>query len=168
MFQTRSVRLHLASTLAISALLLSSAQSLQALAQADLTLEVPTEILIAQDQGLDAFFSSQYDYWDASILSDFWGLSITETKSQMGFKILNGPAGKALLAQDLTDARISALGSLEELRYFVEQQYTYEDAELLADFWGEPSAYEAKLRIELNLILDQQQEIDLALALANG
>lgn len=168
MLRICSVRFHLISTLALSGVLLSSAQALDALAQADPTLEIPTEILIAQTEGFDAFFSSPYDYWDASILSEFWGLSVSETKSQMGFKILSGPVGKALLAQDLTDARISALDSLEELRYFFEHQYTYEDAEILAEFWGESSPYEAKLRVELNLILDQQQEVEVALALANG
>ncbi len=167
MSQSKSTSIQLLSTLVISSLLLSLSTHLTPEEQR--SAMASPEILLAQnDQALDAFFGSQYDYYDASILASFFQFSVLETKTVMGNKILSGPVGKALLAQQLLDARVSALNSVEELRYFVDGGYSYDDAEVLASFWGEPSPFEAKLRIERNLILDQREVIDTALLLATN
>lgn len=163
---SKSVSIQLLSTLAICALLLSSADSFYGTEEQ--SAAAAPEVLLAPNEALDAFFDSQYDYLDASILASFLQSSPEETKTVMGTKILSGPVGKALLAQKLVDARISALGSAAELRYFVDEGYSYEDAEALAEFWGEPSPYEAKVRVERNLILDQKEAIDTALLLASN
>jgi hypothetical protein len=137
--------------------------------QEDQVASAQPEVLLAQsseDEALDTFFNSQYDYFDASILAGFFGSSLQDAKVVIGSKILLGPTGKSLLTQRLTDARISALNSVEDLRYWVDAGYTYEDAEALAAFWGDSSPYEAKLRIERNLILDQKEAVDTALLLA--
>jgi hypothetical protein len=171
MSDSRSSAVQLLTLLTIATLLLSGAEAVGSGNEDRQPALQSSQSLVAQnssevDQALDAFFSSPYDYWDASILAEFWGASITDAKVAMGNKILSGAVGKALLVQVLTDARIDALESVEELRNFADAQYTYDDAAALAEFWGDPSPYEAKLRIEHNLILDQKDQVDQALTLA--
>ena len=118
-----------------------------------------------QDQTeLDAYFDSLYEYCDAAILSQYWDMDLDETKMRMGRKILWGEADVLILEQFLTDAKVSALYALEnypdELCYYGESSYTYEDAETLATFWGEPSPWDAKIRIEKNLLLNKAYLID--------
>ncbi len=164
LFRSKSATFQLLSTLAVVSWLISAIYVFEG----QVASAVPEAIIAQTNAALDAFFNSHYDYLDASILANFLQLPVDQTKTVMGNKILAGPVGKALLTQQLLDARVTALSSLEELRYFTDQAYSYEDAETLADFWGENSPYEAKLRIERNLIFDQQEAIDLALAVANS
>jgi hypothetical protein len=118
---------------------------------------------------LDTFFASEYTYWDAAQLADYWGQSLQEAKARIGRKILWGPADVAILEQFLLDARLASLQALEEtenLRFYAESSYSYSDAVALAEFWGDASPYEAKLRIERNLILGNAGEVATALQLA--
>lgn len=120
-----------------------------------------------RDKEWKAFFSSKYDYWDARVLADYWGQSIGEAKARMGRKILWGKSDVAILEQFLVDARFKALqriqGSNPSLELYGESKYKYNDAEKLAKLWGEYSPYEAKIRIEKNLILGQEEVIEQAL-----
>ncbi|MEA5596510.1 hypothetical protein [Rivularia sp. UHCC 0363] len=120
-----------------------------------------------QDKELKAFFSSKYDYWDARVLADYWGQSVSEAKARMGRKIIWGKSDVAILEQFLVDARIQGLqkvqGSNPALQLYSDSKYNYNDAEKLATLWGESSPYDAKIRIEKNLILGQQQVIEQAL-----
>ena len=115
---------------------------------------------------LDAFFNSEYSYWDAAQLAQYWGQALDEAKARMGRKILWGPADIAILEQFLLDARLESLAAVDELRFFGETNYTYDDAAALATFWGDASPYEAKIRIERNLILGNADGVETALQLA--
>ena len=122
-----------------------------------------------QEQELQAFFNSKYDYWDARVLADYWGQSVSDAKARMGRKILWGPENVAILNQFLVDARVKALQSVKpannpsSYKFFRESNYSYDDANALAKFWGDRSPMDAKLRIERNLILGNNEIIEEAL-----
>lgn len=120
---------------------------------------------IAQAE-LDAFFGSEYTYWDAAQLATYWGQDLDEAKARIGRKIRWGPADVAILEQFLLDARLESLQSVNDLRFYVESSYNYDDAAVLAEFWGDPTPFDAKLRIERNLILGNVDEVETALQLA--
>lgn len=118
---------------------------------------------------VNAFATSEYTYWDAVQLADYWGQSLIDAKARIGRKVLWGPADVAILEQFLLDARLASLRTLDEtesLRLYIESNYTYDDAVALAEFWGESDPFEAKLRIERNLILGNEDEVYNALYLA--
>ncbi len=117
---------------------------------------------------LQSFFRSQYDYWDARVLANYWGQSVEDTKARIGRKILWGKKDVAILEQFLLDARVKALQSVEITpnSLYSESKYKYDDATLLAKFWGEPSPWDAKLRIERNLILGNDEIIESAMQYA--
>jgi hypothetical protein len=125
-----------------------------------------------EQKELQAFFNSKYDYWDARILSDFWGQSLQDSKARMGRKILWGPENVAILDQFLVDARVKALQSVKPAnnpstyKFFRESNYSYDDASALAKFWGDRSPMDAKLRIERNLILGNNEMLEQALQYA--
>jgi hypothetical protein len=127
-----------------------------------------------KEQELQAFFNSKYNYWDARILANYWGQSLPEAKARIGRKVLWGPASTAILEQFLVDARVKALQSVgpaedpSSYKLYRESRYTYDDAQTLARFWGDPSPIDAKLRIERNLILGNQKIIDQALRYARS
>lgn len=112
---------------------------------------------------LDAFFNSKYNSCDTKLLSQYWGQSILETKARIGRKVLWGDGGIPYLEQYLVDARIQAIRGESSNCNFTHDGYTYEDAVALSQFWGESSPSEAKLRIEKNLMLGNQEQIDSAL-----
>ncbi|WP_414624863.1 hypothetical protein [Calothrix sp. CCY 0018] len=120
-----------------------------------------------RDREWKAFFSSKYDYWDARVLADYWGQSIGEAKARMGRKILWGKSDLGILEQFLVDARFKALQKMQvsspSLELYGESKYKYDDAAKLAKLWGDSSPYEAKIRIEKNLILGQPEVIEQAL-----
>ena len=115
---------------------------------------------------LDAFFDSEYTYWDAAVLASYWGQDLDETKARIGRKVMWGPADVAMLEQFLLDARLESLQSVDELEFYRETSYGYDDAVFLADFWGDATPFDAKLRIERNLILGNADEVAAALQLA--
>lgn len=120
-----------------------------------------------KNRELNAFSNSKYDYWDARVLGDYWGQSAYEAKARIGRKILWGKSDVAILEQFIVDARIKALNEVQgnnpNLELYGESKYKYNDAEKLATLWGDSSPYEAKIRIEKNLILGQQEVIEQAL-----
>ncbi|MBD2361021.1 hypothetical protein H6G36_07490 [Anabaena minutissima FACHB-250] len=125
---------------------------------------------------LRAFLTSKYDYWDARVLADFWGETVEDAKARMGRKILWGGENIAILEQLLVDARVQALravqtprpGDSSPYKFYQDSTYNYNDAEVLARFWGEKSAIDAKVRIERNLILGNDEVIDQALRYAHS
>jgi hypothetical protein len=123
---------------------------------------------------LQAFFNSKYDYWDARILADFWGENVEDAKARMGRKILWGQENVSILEQFLVDARVQALRSVRPSRnpssykLYRDSTYNYNDAATLAKFWGDRSPMDAKLRIERNLILGNDELIQQALQQARS
>jgi hypothetical protein len=100
-------------------------------------------------------------------------MQIAGISFQKGFQVLEmsiwGPADVAILEQFLLDARLDSLQTLEEtekLRFYSESDYDYADAVALAEFWGDSSPYQAKLRIERNLIMGNADEVATALQFA--
>ena len=120
-----------------------------------------------QNRELNAFFNSKYDYWDARVLGNYWGQSVVEAKARIGRKIIWGQSDVSILEQFLVDARLKALQKLDSntnnLPLYIDSKYRYNDAQKLANLWGEKSPWDAKLRIERNLILGQQEVIEQAL-----
>jgi hypothetical protein len=57
----------------------------------------------------NAFYDSDYTYEDASALADYWGVSVSESKTRMGGKILAGEGGIIDLQNVLEDAQEDAL-----------------------------------------------------------
>ncbi len=127
------------------------------------------------DKENQAFFNSKYDYWDASVLADYWGQSVDDAKARIGRKILWGKKDVAILEQYLLDARVQALESVKpapnpsSYKHFRESEFReYEDVQALAKFWGDPSPMDAKLRIERNLILGNEEILKEALRYARS
>lgn len=120
-----------------------------------------------KNKELNAYSQSKYDYWDARVLADYWGQSVFEAKARIGRKILWGKYDVTILEQFLVDARIQMLQKMQDsnpsLNLYGESRYRYNDAEKLAAVWGERSPWDAKIRIEKNLILGQQEVIEKAL-----
>ncbi|MGK7877311.1 MAG: hypothetical protein AB4426_29645 [Xenococcaceae cyanobacterium] len=142
------------------------------LVSSQLLLQPEKRFEIAQTQQsreIRAFFNSKYDYWDARVLAGYWTHSIVESKARIGRKVLWGETSVAVLEQYLVDARVAALKSPVQsiLNFYSESKYTYADAEKLAKFWGDPSPYDAKVRIGRNLILGQEEVVDKAMQQAS-
>lgn len=129
--------------------------------------ESPLQVAQASEsQAYQAFFDSRFNYWDAAVLSKFWTDSISDTKVRMGRKILWGGASKAYLEQQMMDARIKALAEADRLHFFFDAGYDYDDAKTLAEFWGDSSPWEGKLRVERNIIMGNEQVVRSALTQA--
>ena len=126
-----------------------------------------SSLIAQQDDEIQAYASSKYDYWDAKVLADFWGTDTWEAKGRIGRKILWGEENVAYLEQFLVDARISALMNADPFDYYAEG-YTYDDAELLRDFWGEASTLDTKVRIGQNLMMGNDEIVETALNLASN
>lgn len=127
----------------------------------------------AENKEYVAYQTSKYNYWDARVLADYWGKSVEEAKAVIGRKILWGKKDVAILEQFLVDARVKALKSAKpasnpsSYKLFRESEFReYEDVEALAKFWGDPSPMDAKLRIERNLILGNDELLKKALKFA--
>ncbi len=135
-----------------------------------------TPRLIAESQSsseeqkdLEAYSRSKYTYIDAKLLAKMWNKDVSEVKVHIGFKLLSGPLASAELEQNLVDARIKALASLNSsqgLTYWQDSGHTYDDAVALAKLWGESSPWNAKVRVEKNLILGNEEVIKKSVSLA--
>ncbi|MEL6162663.1 MAG: hypothetical protein AAFR37_02485, partial [Cyanobacteria bacterium J06628_3] len=105
----------------------------------------------ARNRELSAFFNSKYDYWDARVLGEYWGKSVSEAKAIIGRKILWGKSDVAILEQFIVDARLKSLQKLNNntnnLPLYIDSKYQYNDAQKLANLWGEKSPWDAKIRI---------------------
>lgn len=132
--------------------------------------------LIAQSQSsseeqkdLEAYSRSKYTYIDAKLLAKMWNKDVSEVKVHIGFKLLSGPLTADELEQNLVDARIKALASVNSnqgLTYWQDSGQTYDDAVALAKLWGESSPWNAKVRVEKNLILGNEEVIKKSVSLA--
>jgi hypothetical protein len=126
-------------------------------------IEFEGRVSQSAQQEWEAFHSSKYTYWDAKVLALFWNADVADTKQTIGRKLLWGGTNVTDLEVTMADARAKALVEAGELRLFSES-FAYEDAAALAQFWGEPGPYEAKLRIERKLVFGQDQIVRADLA----
>lgn len=113
-----------------AALMLSSSLTMAAMA---LSPPRPTD-------PLDTFFQSTYNYCDATLISKYWKIDITEAKAAIGQKIQDGM--QSALESSLASAREN--GAACE---WADVPHTYEDAERLAAAWGYADVTEAKDKI---------------------
>lgn len=93
---------------------------------------------------IERFLESQYTWCDAALLAAHWQQSSLEAKARIGRKI--GWGDIDVLESYLAGARRSVQGEIPEDCAFYNNGFTYEDAELLAEYWG-VSIVEAKAGI---------------------
>lgn len=80
-----------------------------------------------------AFLASRFDYCDAKVLGQLWGVPVDESKLRIGTKIVSGYP--QIVASEL-DRAFGTAGHAE--CEWVELDYTYEDAQAMAAMWGQP------------------------------
>jgi len=125
------------------------------------------EVARQNPEAIAAYASSEYGYWDAVVLADFWGRSTYESKAVIGQKLQGGGDNLENLERTLVDARAQALESVRnrDLRYyqqFVEERagrFTYDDVVKLAEYWGIADPQDAKLALETYLVSGNFDEL---------
>jgi ribosomal protein L16/L10AE len=112
----------------------------------------------AEEQQEEAFLNSKYTYEDAERLAEYWGKPYPwNAKLKIGSLLLGGK-----------DAEIQqALLELRQWNTYSNSKYTYDDAEGLAEHWGKPEPWDAKLKIGSILMSGDDAAIQKALQQAN-
>lgn len=117
------------------------------------------DLRVSQDSELQAFGYSGYTADDATVLANFWGESFSDAKSRIGRKIMWGGTNKAVLELMLVEAQDKALNDVEALNLYADSGFTYDDAQAVAEYWGDATPYDGKLRIERALILGHRDAV---------
>lgn len=117
---------------------------------------------------MNAFYNSTYSYYDALVLGRFWGLSASDSKAMIGFKLKMGGKAKAILGMTLGTARAKAAADAESLNFFFKSGFDYQDAEDIAKFWGDASAFDGKVRIERCICTGQADSVHQMLSEIRG
>jgi hypothetical protein len=94
----------------------------------------------------NAFFQ-HYTYCDAKLLGTYWGKSTFDAKIRAGEKILRNV--KWIVDNALRQARSQNNVNCS----YYDEGYSYDDAVLLAEYWGKNTAWDAKLK--MNNLLKQ-------------
>jgi hypothetical protein len=95
----------------------------------------------AQDgRAMAAFSRSQYTYCDAKLIGALMRVSVMGGKVMIGQKILNGIGSNMPLM--LRESRTAG-----NRCNFEDTEFSYEDAEVLAEVWGLSTPYQAKLKV---------------------
>lgn len=180
-FRPRSIQLF--SVLAVSSLVLAVAQAmetearetqpiLEVFADRDRSIAQTQSFPADEDEAFQAYLVDRdYEFRDAEILADFWGISVWDAKIALGRKLLSGPEGKDRLDRTLAVARTETVRSTtdeEALQiFFASTEYGFRDAQALANFWSIPIA-DAKVAIGNKLVLgtEGKELLDGTLALA--
>lgn len=110
-----------------------------------------------QQEDLNAFFNSGYSYCDASVLAAYWKVDITQAKARIGAAKSHG--SPARLAKQLKAARKATKGGKRNACEFYDTDYSYEDAEALAELWG-VDITQAKTRIARQTTLGHTTALD--------
>lgn len=114
-----------------------------------LMTSIPQTALAATDaDAANAFYdNAYYTYCDIKLLSAYWGQSRFDSKVRAGEKLLRNE--QYVVEDFLVSARASAAENNVSCSFADADNpgYTYEDAEVLADFWGQPNAAGAKTKI---------------------
>lgn len=101
-----------------------------------------------------AYASSRFDYCDAKVLGQLWGVSVDEAKTRIGNKVINGYP--QIVSAEL-DQAFSTPGHAE--CEWVELRYSYSDAEVMAGVWGQ-SVEEAKARMTRKVNFGNRELVD--------
>ncbi len=134
------------------------------------TPEAPQQLLLAyapehsEQAATDKYFALGYTYCDAKVLAAFWGEADPyAAKVRLGDKMLRWGAADA--QSHVPAARAQALQKPEaELPCtFSDGGYSYEDAVLLATYWGKNEPWGAKVKMAQLLIEGKDRAIKTAL-----
>jgi hypothetical protein len=92
-----------------------------------------------QEKEWETYTNSQYSYEDAALLAQFWGESEPwDAKLKIGRLLMSGH--EVTVQKALQNARQQAQASQanedQQWEAYRASNYTFEDAELLAKFWG--------------------------------
>ncbi len=105
------------------------------------------QLLKQQDE---AFWNSKYTIDDAELLAEYWGKpTLWDAKLKLGTLLLSGDdaAIQKALQQAANQANPEQQDEQQQSDAFWNSKYTYEDAVLLAESWGKPTLWDAKLKI---------------------
>jgi hypothetical protein len=119
-----------------------------------------------EEQQWEAYSDSQYSYEDVAILADFWGQSdFWETKLKIGSLLMSGNEAAVQKALQNAQQQPQAPVSLEDQQWetYSNSKYSFDDAALLADFWGKSDPWEAKLKIGSLLMSGNEAAVQKAL-----
>lgn len=114
-------------------------------------LTVTTAVAQAQSRELAAYHNAGYTYCDATLLAAAWGRSVEEAKVAIGGKVLNHWS-PAEIDQAIAPGRRGHRCS------FVDEGYTFADAQALGRYWG-ISPGEAKTKIERMLTAGERVQV---------
>lgn len=131
----------LAIAISTALLMTNSSQAAPAIAP-NTTPSFNNPLLLAYNNtnNADAFFQ-HYTYCDAKLLGAYWGKSTYDAKIRAGEKILRG--GRWVVNHSLRQARNQSNVNCS----YYEEGYSYDDAVLLAKYWGKNTPWDAKLKI---------------------
>ena len=118
----------------------------------------------SEQAAVNKYFALGYTYCDAKVLAAFWGEATPyAAKVRLGDKMLRW--GQADAQSHVPAARAQALQKPEaELPCtFIDGGYTYEDAVVLAKYWGRNEPWEAKVKMAQLLIEGKDRDLKTAL-----
>jgi len=104
----------------------------------------------------DDFFTNGYNYCDAKLIASFWGTDTVKAKLAAGkllYKIESG-GGKKAVENILSLARLWTKCEWDD-----GSDYTYDDMKVLADYWGLPTPFDAKLKVGKLLTEGKRQQL---------
>lgn len=119
-----------------------------ALLFATLLMASSSQTILAAASPAAAFYDNpNYTYCDIKLLSAYWGQSRYDSKVRAGEKLLRNE--QYVVEDYLNSARAYASEHNVHCTFADADnpRYTYEDAEVLADFWGQPDPAGAKTKI---------------------
>jgi hypothetical protein len=122
-----------------------------------------------ESAAVEKYFAQGYTYCDAKVLAAFWGEATPyAAKVRLGDKMLRWGPNDA--QAHVPAARSQALQKPEaELPCtFMDGGYSYDDAVLLAKYWGKKEPWEAKVKIARLLIQGKDADLQTALKKAKA
>ncbi|MEM7010338.1 MAG: hypothetical protein AAF585_02540 [Verrucomicrobiota bacterium] len=132
-------------------------------------VDVATVNGISKKDAIDKYFDMGYDYIDSLVLAAHWEeKSFYDAKVRLGAKILAfGPEDGEF---HIRDARSAALKKDDEnLPFWIDAAgYTFDDAELLGDFWKSKDVWESKITMIRMMIGGHLDVIDASLKAAKS
>jgi len=105
------------------------------------------QLLKQQDE---AFWNSKYTIDDAELLAESWGKpTLWDAKLKIGSLLMSGDdaAIQKALQQAANQANPEQQDEQQQSEAFWNSKYTYNDAQLLAEWWGMSAPWDAKLKI---------------------